>query len=342
MIKILIPELEKHRNETTFRPYLLAKNMFEDVGIRFVTSGDHDIVWIGQASFLNKGLSLEQSSEIGYNFCKQFDAPVILVDGQDSHSLIGTSEVVSKLIDSGKSPAMVLKNTLLEKDKYSNGYFTGRLYWGPGDYKPDPRAVNITQLSGTNWLSTVKMDFSQRHNILKVVDVSAMFSYGNMDGTEHGVRHSEAYSSFRSRCITNLSLSKSLKVNMVSPGQRYPEDRYFNMMAEGKVIVAPFGYGEIAPRDIHAAMMNSILVKPSMNHLKSEPWVYEDGITYFACKHDYSDVVDVVEYVLSDYKNLRDMSVESMIKYFNERYSHERVVMYIYNLLSNLDFVSHE
>ena len=36
MIKIKIAEIFRHRNETTFRPYLMAKDIFKDVGIEFV------------------------------------------------------------------------------------------------------------------------------------------------------------------------------------------------------------------------------------------------------------------------------------------------------------------
>ena len=39
MIKIKLYELEKHRNECTFRPFLYAQNSLREIGIEF-TTGD--------------------------------------------------------------------------------------------------------------------------------------------------------------------------------------------------------------------------------------------------------------------------------------------------------------
>ena len=42
MIKIKLYELDKHRNETTFRPFIQAQDIFREVGIEFTTSDDYD------------------------------------------------------------------------------------------------------------------------------------------------------------------------------------------------------------------------------------------------------------------------------------------------------------
>ena len=42
MIKIRLYELEKHRNETTFRPFLFSADLFREVGIEFTSSDDYD------------------------------------------------------------------------------------------------------------------------------------------------------------------------------------------------------------------------------------------------------------------------------------------------------------
>ena len=37
MIKIKLYELDKHRNECTFRPFLYAQNILREIGIEFTT-----------------------------------------------------------------------------------------------------------------------------------------------------------------------------------------------------------------------------------------------------------------------------------------------------------------
>ena len=64
MIKIKLLELNKHRNETTFRPFWYLKELFDEIGIRFVTEGKSDITFVGQASISDKSLSLEDFDNI--------------------------------------------------------------------------------------------------------------------------------------------------------------------------------------------------------------------------------------------------------------------------------------
>ena len=91
-MKIKILELEKHRNETTFRPYINAINTFKEYGIEFVNDNP-DIYWVGQASVVDKKVSLQESVDNGCRFVEKLDAPYILFDGQDSSSLMGVWDV---------------------------------------------------------------------------------------------------------------------------------------------------------------------------------------------------------------------------------------------------------
>ena len=76
----------------------------------------------------------------------------MLLDGQDSTSLIGSYEVFKE-----SNALLLLKNSLLKnRSLYKQGYTLGRYYWGPGDYKLedfDQYSERIV-LSGTNWLAT--------------------------------------------------------------------------------------------------------------------------------------------------------------------------------------------
>ena len=53
-------ELEKHRNETTFRPFIFAKNYLRDVGIELTNSDDYDYAWVAQASIIDKKKPLKE------------------------------------------------------------------------------------------------------------------------------------------------------------------------------------------------------------------------------------------------------------------------------------------
>ena len=108
------------------------------------------------------------------------------------------------------------------------------------------------------------------------------------------------------------------------------------MMYNSKIIMAPLGYGSMAPRDIESAMFGSVLVKPDISFINSKPFIYEDGVTYIAVNYDWSNLEEKIDYVLSDYINIRERLVENMRKQYKEKYDLQNLVLHIYNIFKNL------
>ena len=97
MIKIKLHELHIHRNETTFRPLLAAQATFNEIGVQVVDNGPCDLNIVAQASIINKKTSLDNSVNNGLEFLKTIDGPYVILDGQDSTSVIGTYEVFKNI-----------------------------------------------------------------------------------------------------------------------------------------------------------------------------------------------------------------------------------------------------
>ena len=189
MIKIKLYELNKHRNECAFRPFLWAQNILKEIGIEFTRGDSYDYAWVAQASFLNKKVSLEESVNTGLEFLSKITGDYMLIDGQDSTSLMGSYEVFKE-----SNALLLLKNSLLKnRSLYKQGWNLGRYYWGPGEYKLDDfdQYSNRIVLSGVNWLSTHWAGIKpQWHDIdrSRQYDVSAMFQYPSPQKVyEHGL-----------------------------------------------------------------------------------------------------------------------------------------------------------
>jgi glycosyltransferase involved in cell wall biosynthesis len=103
--------------------------------------------------------------------------------------------------------------------------------------------------------------------------------------------------------------------------------------------MAPIGYGEMAPRDIEATMFGSVLMKPDMSYIDSEPFIYEDNKTYISVNYDWSNLEEKIDYVLSDYKNVRERLVSNMRKKYEESYDLKNLVIHLYDIIKNLDGV---
>ena len=338
MIKIKLYELDKHRNECTFRPFLYAKESFKQIGIEFVIDGKADFAFVAQASFINKKVSLDESVQFGLDFLKTtVKEPYFLIDGQDSTSLIGSYEVFKQ------SNALLLLKCSLLKDRslYNKGLNLGRYYWGSGDYKIE--CSNKIVLSGTNWLMTHWCGLNvQWQNIDKQYDISAMFQYPSKTTLyEHGYNQSIHYDNHRKPVIDILN-QLPYNITKLNNGERVDINEYYRRLASSKIIIAPFGYGEMAPRDLEAAMFGCILIKPDMSYIDTIPNAFDDGITYIACKHDYSDLQEKIDLILNNYEYYKNTIIDNARKRFIKIMNPDNLVIHIYDIFKNLDGVEHE
>lgn len=331
MIKIKLYELGKHRNETTFRPLLFAREQFFDIGVEFVTNGDAHFAFVGQASIINKKLSLNDSVSYGLDFLKKVKEPYFIFDGQDSSTLMGTYEVFKESSAINMFKICMYKN----KNDYLNGYVNGRSYWGEGDYKiKNLYKFEKILLSHTNWLSTVTPSWYQ-YNENKNYDVSALFSADIKSTIEHGLDQSIYYNSHRKKLLSTLD--SKFKTVKNENGSKYSIEEYYKKMYDSKIILSPFGFGELPPRDLESCMFGSVLIRPDISHVETLPNIYIPYETYVPCKHDFSDLNEKIDYVLSDYKNLQKFYVENMRKKYLEEYNPNKLIMYYYNHFKNLE-----
>jgi hypothetical protein len=330
MIKIKLYELDKHRNECTFRPFLYAQNSLRDIGIEFTTGNSYDYAWIAQASFTTKNVSLEQSVENGLEFLSKISGDYMLIDGQDSTSLLGTYEVFKS-----SNALIMLKNSLLkDRSLYKHGWQMGRYYWGPGEYKLedfDDYSDRIV-LSGTNWLTTHWAGVQRQwYETEKQYDISAMFQYPTQKiNTEYGYINNQFYDNHRKLLIDSID-KLPYNIAKISNGSRVSLQEYYNYISKSKITLAPYGYGEMAPRDIEAAMFGSILVKPDMSYIETAPDIFINGETYIACKHDYSDIAEILHELLGNYSKYHYIVENARNKILETMHPHN-IALNIYNI----------
>jgi hypothetical protein len=76
--------------------------------------------------------------------------------------------------------------------------------------------------------------------------------------------------------------------------------QYLRELGASKICYSPFGYGEVAWRDYEAIAYGSLLLKPDMSHLETDPDVFIAGETYVPVKWDFSDVEEKSRYYLEN------------------------------------------
>jgi hypothetical protein len=81
---------------------------------------------------------------------------------------------------------------------------------------------------------------------------------------------------------------------------RIPLAEYNKELRACAATLSPFGWGEICFRDFEAIINDSLLLKPSMDHIVTWPDVYQAGKTYVPLDWDAGDAVSAAEKALGD------------------------------------------
>jgi hypothetical protein len=75
---------------------------------------------------------------------------------------------------------------------------------------------------------------------------------------------------------------------------------YNREVANSKIVLSPFGWGELCLRDFEAVLGGALLLKPDMSHLETWPDVFSPGETYAPFSWEAEDLVEVAERYLAD------------------------------------------
>jgi hypothetical protein len=85
-----------------------------------------------------------------------------------------------------------------------------------------------------------------------------------------------------------------------------PQKRYNQELTASKIVLSPFGWGELCLRDFEAVRAGGLLMKPAMEHLETWPDVFLPGETYVPFSWDAEDLPEKAgEYLGDTAKRLR-------------------------------------
>ncbi len=78
------------------------------------------------------------------------------------------------------------------------------------------------------------------------------------------------------------------------------QDRYNKELLSSKIVLSPFGWGELCVRDYEAVRAGALLLKPDMSHLETWPDIFVPGETYVPFSWDAEDLLAKVDACLAD------------------------------------------
>lgn len=90
---------------------------------------------------------------------------------------------------------------------------------------------------------------------------------------------------------------------------------YWRELCDSRIVVSPFGWGEICYRDYETFLAGALLVKPDMSHLETWPDLYREHTTYEPYQWDGQDLRSVVENALSNPEHSRQIAMNGQTLY---------------------------
>lgn len=97
--------------------------------------------------------------------------------------------------------------------------------------------------------------------------------------------------------------------------QKTSKRQYHKELKNAKIVLSPFGGGEICYRDYETFLAGSLLLKPNMSHIETWPNLYHEHQTYVPFNWDLSDIRDKVNECLVNYSYYMDIAKKGQDNY---------------------------
>ena len=91
--------------------------------------------------------------------------------------------------------------------------------------------------------------------------------------------------------------------------------RYFRELERSRIVVSPFGFGEINYRDYETFISGALLLKPDMSHMETWPEFFRPGETMLTHRWDCSDLVERIDVALATYDHQVEIARQGQESY---------------------------
>ncbi|NLE06000.1 MAG: hypothetical protein GX638_14540, partial [Crenarchaeota archaeon] len=95
-------------------------------------------------------------------------------------------------------------------------------------------------------------------------------------------------------------LNKTESITMPDISKKVPYKNYVRELRNSRLLISPFGWGEICGRDFEAFMYGATLIKMDMSHLVTYPNFYISNETYIPIKWDFSNFDSTITYLMTE------------------------------------------
>jgi hypothetical protein len=198
-----------------------------------------------------------------------------------------------------------LKDEKVQKVEALKKEYMDKLYvsWniGLGPYSTNIKISNIIRM--LPWSLKEKLNYTYK---LKICPSSNNRKSISFRGSS---KYSNIINAFQRVKVIEKLKSKRVETEPISY-RKYSEELRNSMIS-----VSPFGYGEICYRDFEIILAGALLLKPSMEHLKTYPDIYIKNKTYVPFEWDFGDFNEKIDDLIDNPDMIKLISSAAMDRY---------------------------
>lgn len=90
---------------------------------------------------------------------------------------------------------------------------------------------------------------------------------------------------------------------------------YYRELRTSKLVISPFGLGEITLKDFEVFLTGALLIKPDMSHMQTWPNLFQDNKTMLSFNWNLNNIQQRIEESISNYKELIDVAQYGQSRY---------------------------
>lgn len=118
------------------------------------------------------------------------------------------------------------------------------------------------------------------------------------------------------------------------PTEKVSRSQYYRELQQSRVVISPFGLGEITLKDFEVFLTGGLLVKPDMSHMITWPNWYKNNETVLMHRWDLSDLEELIERLTTQFQDVIDIAVNGQANYRRYLQSKEASDLFCQHFLS--------
>lgn len=91
--------------------------------------------------------------------------------------------------------------------------------------------------------------------------------------------------------------------------------QYYRELEASKMVISPFGLGEITLKDFEVFLTGGLLIKPDLTHMETWPNFFSDKKTMISVDWDLSNLEQQIQEIIKDYRAFIDIAKQGQAHY---------------------------